>query len=146
MDTYAYNPNEHYLIINGDSAQWITACRDHFKNIFFTIDRFHVAQAIPTIFRGHKRYRYVRKRLANFDGEGLLVELNSVVGTLEDERKEALLESLINPLSKYPETLGNYRKVIFLVSYRRMLEALYPFIEKKGISLRVLYYGIYILV
>lgn len=109
MDTYAYNPNEHFLIINGDGAQWITACRQHFKNIFFTIDRFHVAQDIRRIFKEHKRYRAIRKKLANFDGEGLLVELNSAVGTLNDEKKEELLEGLINQLSKYPEGLGNYR-------------------------------------
>lgn len=110
MDTYNYNPNEHYLIINGDGAEWITTCREHFKHVFFTIDRFHVARDVRTIFKEHKRYRSIRKKLASYDSEGFMVELNSAVGTLEDERKEELLEALIGQLSKYPEALGDYRK------------------------------------
>ncbi|WP_374723778.1 UPF0236 family transposase-like protein [Calidifontibacillus erzurumensis] len=32
------------LVINGDGAGWITACREYFKGrAFFSIDRFHVA-------------------------------------------------------------------------------------------------------
>lgn len=31
MANYNYNPKEHFLVINGDGAQWITACQDHFK-------------------------------------------------------------------------------------------------------------------
>lgn len=110
MDTYDYDPTEHYLIINGDGAEWITACRDHFKHVFFCIDRFHVARDIRVIFRDHKRYRTIRKKLAAYDSEGLMVELNSAVGTLGDERKEELLEALIGQLSKYPEALGDYRE------------------------------------
>lgn len=110
MDTYGYDPTEHLLIINGDGAEWITACRNYFKNVFFTIDRFHVAKDIRGIFQEHERYREIRKKLANYDSEGFMMELNSAVGTLGDERKEELLEALINQLSKYPESLGDYRE------------------------------------
>ncbi|XQY93271.1 ISLre2 family transposase [Metabacillus sp. HB246100] len=110
MDNYNYNPNDYLLVINGDGALWITACRDQFKNAFFVIDRFHVARDIRAIFKGHKRYRYIRKKLATYDESGLLTELNSAVGTLEDENLEERLEELINRLSKYPEALGDYRR------------------------------------
>lgn len=38
-----------------------------------------------------------------------MVELNSAVGTLEDEREEEALADLIRQLSQYPEALGDYR-------------------------------------
>ena len=110
MDNYNYNPSEHRLVINGDGAQWITVCQDHFKNAFFVIDRFHVAREVKALFKGHKRYRVIRKKLAQYDVEGFLTELNSAVSTLEDEMLEERLEQLINQLSKYPGALGDYRK------------------------------------
>lgn len=39
-----------------------------------------------------------------------MVELNSAVGTLENEKKEERLEELIAQLSQYPEALGDYRE------------------------------------
>jgi len=110
IDTYSYNPAVHYLIINGDGAQWITACRTYFKNMFFTLDRFHVARDIRTIFKGHRRYQSIRIKLAKYDVDGLMTELNSAVGTLDDERKEEILADFIQQLTKYPKALGDYRK------------------------------------
>lgn len=112
MDTFDYDPTNHFLIINGDGANWITACRDHFNNnrAFFTLDRFHVAKTIRSLFRGHRRYRYIRKALADYNPEKLLMELNSAVGTLGDERKEDDLEAFIKQLEQYPEALTDYRK------------------------------------
>lgn len=110
IDNYNYNPSEHHLVINGDGAQWITACQDHYKNAFFVIDRFHVAREVKTLFKGHKRYRVIRKKLAQYDAKGFLVELNSAVGTLENEKKEERLEEFIQQLSKYPQALGDYRE------------------------------------
>jgi len=109
IDTYAYNPAIHFLVINGDGAKWITSCRDHFKNIFFALDRFHVARDVRFIFKGHKRYRSIRIKLAKYDVDGFMVELNSAVGTLADDKKEEALLDLIRQLSQYPEALGDYR-------------------------------------
>lgn len=109
IDTYGYNPNVHFLVINGDGAPWITACRTYFKNMFFTLDRFHVARDIRTIFKEHNRYRQIRIKLAKYDVNGIMMELNSAVGTLEDEKKEEALADLIRQLSHYPEALGDYR-------------------------------------
>src|SRR5699024_7776359 len=39
-----------------------------------------------------------------------MVELNSAVGTLENEKKEERLEELIAQLFQYPEALGDYRE------------------------------------
>jgi len=39
-----------------------------------------------------------------------MVELNSAVGTLENEKIEERLEELIAQLSQYPEALGDYRE------------------------------------
>ena len=51
-----------------------------------------------------------QKKHAAYDAEGLLLELNSAVGTLGDEKKEEYLEKLINQLSQYPEALRDYRE------------------------------------
>lgn len=111
MDTYHYDPTRHYLIINGDGANWITACRDHFKDrAFFTLDKFHVAKTIRTLFKNHPRYRSIRKALAAYNAERLLIELNSAVGTMEDNQQEEDLEAFINQLEQYPEALTDYRK------------------------------------
>ncbi|WP_234032332.1 ISLre2 family transposase [Lentibacillus cibarius] len=111
MATYEYDPTRHHLVINGDGAKWITSCRDHFQhNATFVIDRFHVARDVQRLFRGHSRYRSIRKKLASYDWEGFMVELNSAVGTLENEKKEERLEELIAQLSQYPEALGDYRE------------------------------------
>ncbi|MCF6093923.1 ISLre2 family transposase, partial [Microaerobacter geothermalis] len=111
METYDYDPMVHRLVINGDGAPWITACRDYFKDrAFFSIDRFHVARDIRSIFRDHPRYRKIRKALAAYDGKKLILELNSAVGTLDTEAKEKRLEELIKQLEQYPEALGDYRK------------------------------------
>jgi len=111
METYAYDPTKHHLVINGDGASWITACRDYFRhNVTFVIDRFHVARDIRAIFRDHPRCRDIQKKHAAYDAEGLLLELNSAVGTLGDEKKEEYLEKLINQLSQYPEGLRDYRE------------------------------------
>ncbi|WP_440895073.1 ISLre2 family transposase [Amphibacillus sp. Q70] len=111
MTTYEYDPTRHHLVINGDGANWITSCRDYFqKNATFVIDRFHVARDVRLIFRGHPRSRSIQKKLAVYDWEGFMVELNSAVGTLENEKKEEELEALIAQLSKYPKALGDYRK------------------------------------
>lgn len=110
MDQYHYDPNEHFLVINGDGASWITACQDYFKQAFFVLDRFHVAREVRTIFKGHKRYREIRKKLAKYDTEGFLMELNSAVGTLEEEQLEERLDLLIEHLSKHSRALGDYRE------------------------------------
>lgn len=110
MDTYDYDPTQHHLVINGDGANWITACRDYFQhNATFVIDRFHIARDIQRIFRDHPRYRAIRKKLAIYDAEGLMVELNSAVGTIGHEGKEERLEALIAQVSQYPEALEDYR-------------------------------------
>lgn len=111
VENFEYDPMIHKLIINGDGAHWITACRTYFKNrAFYTMDRFHVAKAIRNLFRKHPRYRKMRVALASFDGEALLTELNSAVGTLGDEEKEKELEALIHQLEMNPEALEDYRK------------------------------------
>ncbi|MDQ0220751.1 ISLre2 family transposase [Peribacillus cavernae] len=111
MDTFDYDPTVHLLIINGDGANWITACREHFNGrAFFSIDRFHVARDIRRLFREHPRYRDMQKALAAYNGEKLITELNSAVGTLDTEAKEKRLEELIHQLEQYPEALGDYRK------------------------------------
>lgn len=79
-------------------------------NATFVIDRFHVARDVQRLFRKHPRYRAIRKKLANYDWKGFMVELNSAVGTLENEKKEERLEELIAQLSQYPEALGDYRE------------------------------------
>lgn len=110
IENFEYDPTVHKLIINGDGANWITACRDYFgERAFFTIDRFHVAKSIKGLFKHHPRYRVLRKALASYDGEKLLIELNSAVGTLETEAKEESLEELIQQLENYPKALGDYR-------------------------------------
>jgi len=91
IDIYAYNPAIHFLVINGDGAPWITSCTDHFKNMFFALDRFHVARDVRSIYKGHNRYRPISRKLAKYDIDGFMVELNSAVGTLENEKKEEVL-------------------------------------------------------
>lgn len=111
MDTYEYDPIKHHLVINGDGAPWISACRDYFQhNATFVIDRFHIARDVQHIFRNHPRYRVIRKKLADYDVDGFMVELNSAVGTLGHEQKEEQAEKLIAQLSQYPEALGDYRE------------------------------------
>lgn len=112
FDNYQYDPTYHILIINGDGAGWITACRDYFskRKVFFTLDRFHVARDIQSLFRNHPRYTAIRRRQRQYDGEGLLLELNSAVGTLDEPEKEECLEQLIKHLSQFPEALGDYRE------------------------------------
>ena len=111
MNHYEYDPTKHHLVINGDGAPWITACREYFRhNMTFVIDRFHIARDVQRIFRDHPRYRAIRKKLATYDVDGFMVELNSAVGTLEHEKKEERLEALIAQLSQYPEALGDYRE------------------------------------
>src|SRR5690606_8436473 len=84
MDNYDYDALKHHLVINGDGAKWITACREHFKqNATFVLDRFHVSRDIRHIFCDHPRYRTIRKRLAQYDVEGFMLELNSAAGTLD---------------------------------------------------------------
>lgn len=111
MDTYEYEPTKHHLVINGDGARWITSCRDYFQhNATFVIDRFHIARDVQRIFRDHPRYHAIRKKLAQYDVEGFMLELNSAVGTLDHEKREERLEELIKQLSQYPEALGDYRE------------------------------------
>src|SRR5690625_984625 len=111
MDSFEYDPTYHHLVINGDGAKWITSCREYFRhNAIFVIDRFHVARDVQRLFRKHPRYRAIRKKLASYDWRGFMVELNSAVGTLENEKKEERLEELIGQLSQYPEALGDYRE------------------------------------
>lgn len=90
MDTFEYDPTYHHLIINGDGVKWITSFREHFqKNATFVINRFHVASDVQCIFRDHSRYRFVRKKLADYDSKkGFIVELNSAVSILGLEKKE----------------------------------------------------------
>src|SRR5699024_11965768 len=86
---------------------------DYFqKNATFVIDRFHVARDVQRIFRDHKRYRMIRKKMAEYDWKGFMVELNSAVGTFENEKKEERLKELLAQLSKYTEALGEYRDIL----------------------------------
>ncbi|MGM8366817.1 ISLre2 family transposase [Virgibacillus sp. W0181] len=111
VETYEYDPTRHHLVINGDGAQWITSCREYFRhNAIFVIDRFHVARDVQRIFRDHPRYRSIRKKLAAYDADGFMTELNSAVGTIGNEKKEEQLEALIAQLSQYPEALEDYRE------------------------------------
>ncbi|MED3729915.1 UPF0236 family transposase-like protein, partial [Geobacillus stearothermophilus] len=61
MNEYAYDPCRDLLIINGDAASWITACREYFgKRACFQLDRFHVARELRQCLSGHPRWREVR--------------------------------------------------------------------------------------
>ncbi|WML28953.1 ISLre2 family transposase [Neobacillus sp. OS1-32] len=111
IENFEYDPTVHKLVINGDGASWITACREHFKDrAFFSIDRFHVARDICSLFRKHPRYRQMQKALASYDSQKLLTELNNAVGTLETREQEERLDQLLRQLEKYPEALRDYRE------------------------------------
>ncbi|MED4978959.1 ISLre2 family transposase, partial [Geobacillus stearothermophilus] len=111
MNEYAYDPCRDLLIINGDAASWITACREYFgKRACFQLDRFHVARELRQCLSGHPRWREVRRKLAKQDEEGLLVELNSAVGTLGDEGKEQQLAALIRRIESMPGCIRDYRE------------------------------------
>ncbi len=103
MQEYAYDPCRELLVINGDAASWITACREYVgKRACFQLDRFHVARELRQCLSSHPRWREVRKKLAKQDEEGLLVELNSAVGTLKDEAKEQQLSAMIRRIESMP--------------------------------------------
>jgi hypothetical protein len=111
MQEYAYDPCRDLLVINGDAASWITACREYFgKRVCFQLDRFHVARELRQCLSGHPRWREVRKKLAKQDEEGLLVELNSAIGTLKDEAKEQQLVTMIGRIESMPGCIRDYRE------------------------------------
>ncbi len=111
MKEYAYDPCRDLLVINGDAASWITACRTYFgKRACFQLDRFHVARELRQCLSGHPRWREVRKKLAKQDEEGLLVELNSAIGTLGDEAKEQQLAEMIRRIESMPGCIRDYRE------------------------------------
>lgn len=86
MATYEYQPTKHHLLINRDGARWITWCRDYFgHNATFVIDRF---RDIRQVFRGHPRYRPTTEKLDNYDWKGVMSELNSAIGSMENDKKE----------------------------------------------------------
>lgn len=109
-ENYEYDPEKTLLVINGDGAGWITACRHHFRhNSVFTLDRFHVAKSLKHVLRGHPRYRMVRIAFKKYQVDKLLLELNSAVGTLETEEKEEELLKLIWFLEEHKNALRDYR-------------------------------------
>lgn len=111
IENFEYDPTVHKLVINGDGAGWITACREHFKGrAFFSLDRFHVARDIRSLLRKHPRYRQMQKALASYDSQKLLAELNSAVGTLETDEQEERLHQLIGHLEKHADSLKDYRE------------------------------------
>jgi hypothetical protein len=114
------------VVVNGDGAEWITACQEYFgKRVFFQLDRFHVAREISECFQNHPRYRIIRKKLATFDEKGLLTEWYSALGTLGDEKKEKQVERLIQRVESMPGCLSDYRewlreKGIYTIGMRPM--------------------------
>jgi len=56
IENFEYDSSVHKLVINGDGAEGITACQDHFQSrAFFSIDRFHVVREIRSLFRKYPR-------------------------------------------------------------------------------------------
>ncbi|MEK4873484.1 ISLre2 family transposase [Bacillus sp. FSL W8-0102] len=111
MNEYAYDPCRDLLVINGDGAPWITACREYFKGrVCFQLDRFHVARELRQCLSGHPRWQAIRQKLAKQDEEKLLVELNSALGTLGDEAKEQQLAALIHRIESMPGCIRDYRE------------------------------------
>lgn len=111
IEEYGYDPLNDLVVINGDGAPWITQCREYFGHRgYFQLDRFHVAKELRACCFGHPRWKVMKKKLAQFDEEGLLLELNSAVGTLGDEGKEALLATLIHRIESMPGCLSDYRE------------------------------------
>ncbi|GAA3891887.1 hypothetical protein GCM10022628_13480 [Anoxybacillus suryakundensis] len=107
---YGYDPLEDWVVINGDGAPWITGCREYFGDRgYFQLDQFHVAREIRQLFRGHARYRAIRKTFASWDEEGVLRELTSAIGTLEHGEKEKQLEALVRRIEEMPGCLRDYR-------------------------------------
>lgn len=110
MEEYRYDPFTDRIVINGDGASWITACREYFgTRAFFQLDRFHVAREIRFCLKDHPRYRAIRRKLASFEEAGWLVELESAGGTLGDEEKEAMLQRLILRVRSMEGCLSDYR-------------------------------------
>ncbi|QZT32998.1 ISLre2 family transposase [Caldalkalibacillus thermarum TA2.A1] len=111
MDEFDYDPTKHKLVINGDGAKWITACREYFKErAFYCMDRFHLAREIRRLCRKHPRYRQMQEALEAYDSQRLLTELNSAVGTLQTAEQEARLEQLIQQIEKHPQAVEDYRQ------------------------------------
>src|SRR5699024_4190995 len=54
----------------------------------------------------------IRKKLAEYDWKGCMLEINSAVGTLKNEKKEERLKELLAQLWQYPEALGDYRDIL----------------------------------
>src|SRR5699024_12339134 len=89
METYEYDPTMHHLVISGDGDPWITSCRDYFqKNATIVIDSFHVDRDVQRIFRDNKRYRMLRKKLAEYDWKAVMLELNIAVRNFKNGKKE----------------------------------------------------------
>uniref|UniRef100_UPI00068BF181 UPF0236 family transposase-like protein n=1 Tax=unclassified Geobacillus TaxID=2642459 RepID=UPI00068BF181 len=74
------------------------------------MDRFHVARELRQCLSGHPRWREVRKKLAKQDEEGLLVELNSAIGTLGDEAREESLAEMIRRIESMPGCIRDDRE------------------------------------
>ncbi|SLL37274.1 Uncharacterised protein family (UPF0236) [Mycobacteroides abscessus subsp. abscessus] len=126
QNNYAYDPTQTLLIINGDGAGWITACREYFRErAFFTMDRFHVARSMKQLMKSHPRYRYMKRALKNYQVETLLLELNSAVGTMDTPEEEEKLEHFLGFLTHHQETIKDYRswlqeKGVDTTAYRPM--------------------------
>src|SRR5690606_10494453 len=107
---YAYDPLQTKLVIGGDGAPWISACREHFRaNRPFVLDRFHFARELRGLFREHPRYRALRVAATEYDAEHHLVDVTSAVGTMATDQQEEALEQLLQFLEGHQEALTDYR-------------------------------------
>lgn len=113
METYGYDPQTTTLCINGDGASWITVCQDHYGDqAIFTLDRYHVSRDLRALLHDHPLYRKIYKAYSTYDVEMLLVLLNSVIGTLENEKQEERLETLVTHLTANQSGLKDYRRTL----------------------------------
>ena len=110
-DTFNYDPMVHLLVINGDQASWIQDANDHFgENVYVIVDRYHIAKEIRNIFRGHPRKNAIQRAFRDYNVDQLIIELNSVMGTLPSPELEEAAEKLLNQIQKNPDGFKDYRK------------------------------------
>jgi len=105
-----------WWIVNGDGAEWIKECENHFRNVIFVIDRFHLAKELKENLKDHpEAYKQAREAFLAYEGEKIIQIIENLTVGHTDSKAKQKWERFVT----YIQNNGKYHR-----DYRNLLKAL----------------------
>ncbi|MBE3595013.1 MAG: ISLre2 family transposase [Candidatus Carbobacillus altaicus] len=102
-----------WWIVNGDGADWIKECENHFRNVIYVIDRYHLAKAIKdNLGKDPSTYEKIREAFLNYDGEKIIQIITEKEAPTSSAKKQKEWVQFVTYMKNNAKYHRDYRTIL----------------------------------